>query len=101
MEQASYTRPAANQIQRQFYRLPNPDLVLYVFPHLPGTDPVPVPGYSTVFPLYQQEQYATPGVRVGAHYWPVAFLGVSLLALRLGLTTPPRPMICRSISDGN
>ena len=62
--QAAYTRSAANEIQRQFRRLPNPDLVMYVFPHLAGSDPVPVPGYSTVFPLYQRVQYAMPGERV-------------------------------------
>lgn len=61
---AAYTRTAANEIHRQFHRLPNPDLVMYVFPHLAGTDPVPVPGYSTVFPLYQRVQYAMPGERV-------------------------------------
>jgi len=60
---ASYTRTAANEIDSQFHRLPNPDLVMYVFPHLAGTDPVPVPGYSTVFPLYQRVQYAMPGER--------------------------------------
>lgn len=59
-----YTRTAQNEIYRQFQRLPNPDLVLYVFPHLTGSDPVPVPGYSTVFPLYQRVQYALPGERV-------------------------------------
>src|SRR5690606_26356499 len=58
---AAYTRTAANEIQRQFHRLPNPDLVMYLFPHLAGTDPVPVPGYSTVFPLHQRVQYAMPG----------------------------------------
>ena len=62
--QARYTRTAQNEIHRQFHRLPNPDLVMYVFPHLAGTDPVPVPGYSTVFPLYQRVQYAMPGERV-------------------------------------
>lgn len=62
--QARYTRTAQNEIYRQFHRLPNPDLVMYVFPHLTGTDPVPVPGYSTVFPLYQRVQYALPGERV-------------------------------------
>ena len=62
--QARYTRTAQNEIYRQFHRLPNPDLVMYVFPHLAGTDPVPVPGYSTVFPLYQRVQYAMPGERV-------------------------------------
>ena len=63
-EQARYTRTAQNEIYRQFRRLPNPDLVLYVFPHLVGTDKVPVPGYTTVFPLYQQVQYALPGERI-------------------------------------
>jgi len=29
-------------------------LVMYVFPHLTGTEAVPVPGYTTVFPLYQR-----------------------------------------------
>lgn len=62
--QARYTRTAQNEIYRQFHRLPNPDLVMYVFPHLAGTDPVPVPGYSTVFPLYQRVQYALPGERL-------------------------------------
>ncbi|MFJ4443335.1 TIGR03751 family conjugal transfer lipoprotein [Pseudomonas sp. NPDC089422] len=61
---SSYSRTAQNEIYRQFHRLPNPDLVMYVFPHLAGSDPVPVPGYSTVFPLYQRVQYALPGERV-------------------------------------
>ncbi|KLN58357.1 TIGR03751 family conjugal transfer lipoprotein [Variovorax paradoxus] len=63
-EQTRYTRTARNEVYRQFQRLPNPDLVMYVYPHLAGTDPVPVPGYTTVFPLYQRVQYAMPGERV-------------------------------------
>ncbi|MFT8232337.1 TIGR03751 family conjugal transfer lipoprotein [Pseudomonas guariconensis] len=63
-EQMRYTRTARNEVYRQFQRLPNPDLVMYVYPHLAGTDPVPVPGYTTVFPLYQRIQYAMPGERV-------------------------------------
>jgi len=61
--QIPYTRTAVNEIYRQFQRLPNPDLVMYVFPHLTGTEAVPVPGYTTVFPLYQRVQYAMPGER--------------------------------------
>ena len=61
---AAYTRTATNEIRQQFRRLPNPDLVMYVFPHLAGTDSVPVPGYSTVFPLHRSVQYAMPGERV-------------------------------------
>ncbi|MEM0653376.1 TIGR03751 family conjugal transfer lipoprotein [Klebsiella huaxiensis] len=61
----SYSRDANSEIQQQFPRLPNPDLVMYVFPHMTAGN-VPVPGYSTVFPFYSQVQYALPGERVGA-----------------------------------
>jgi conjugative transfer region lipoprotein (TIGR03751 family) len=60
---ADYTRTASNEIYRQFQRLPNPDMTMYIFPHLAGNDPAPVPGYSTVFPFYQRVQYAMPGER--------------------------------------
>ncbi|WP_338524302.1 TIGR03751 family conjugal transfer lipoprotein [Pseudomonas batumici] len=66
-DQLTYTRTAHNEIHSQFKRLPNPDLVMYVFPHLAGSDPVPVPGYSTVFPFYQRVQYALPGERTEAY----------------------------------
>lgn len=62
-EQKAYTRSAASEIQSQFVRLPDPDMVMYIFPHLAGSSPVPVPGYSTVFPLYTRVQYAMPGER--------------------------------------
>lgn len=59
-----YTRTAANEATNLFPRLPNPDLTMYVFPHLTkSTEPVPVPGYTTVFPFYSKVQYAQPGER--------------------------------------
>ena len=63
---AAYTRTAANEIHSQFQRLPNPDLTLYIFPHQSGGagEQVPVPGYSTVFPLYNRPHYGQPGERV-------------------------------------
>ncbi|WP_265534725.1 TIGR03751 family conjugal transfer lipoprotein [Pseudomonas saponiphila] len=61
--QEPYTRTAASEIRNLFPRLPNPDLVLYVYPHLSGTEQAPIPGYSTVFPFYQRVQYALPGER--------------------------------------
>lgn len=64
VDQNAYTRTAQTEIYRQFKRLPNPDLVMYVFAHLAGSDPVPVPGYSTVFALHQRVHYALPGERV-------------------------------------
>lgn len=57
-------RQRAQALNQQFPRLPNPDLVMYVFPHLAGEEAVPVPGYSTVFPLYRHVPYALPGERV-------------------------------------
>lgn len=61
--QTPYSRDSVTEIKSQFKRLPNPDLVMYVFPHLAGTDPVPVPGYTTIFPLYTKVKYAMPGER--------------------------------------
>ncbi|MCX8957015.1 TIGR03751 family conjugal transfer lipoprotein [Erwinia psidii] len=58
----SYSRTQENEIQQTFPRLPNPDMVMYVFPHL-ADGSTPVPGYSTVFPFYSQVQYALPGER--------------------------------------
>ncbi len=56
-----YTRNVANEIETRFARLPNPTLVLYVFPHLGADQQYPVPGYSTLFPLYERVYYALPG----------------------------------------
>jgi conjugative transfer region lipoprotein (TIGR03751 family) len=61
---AGYTREAATEIDARFPRLPNPDLVMYVFPHL-SADGYPVPGYSTVVPMYERVEYALPGEREG------------------------------------
>lgn len=56
-----YVRDAFNELDAHFPRLPNPTLVLYVFPHLVGEERVPVPGYATTFPLFRQVEYALPG----------------------------------------
>jgi conjugative transfer region lipoprotein (TIGR03751 family) len=56
-----YTRDAFNEINVLFPRLPNPTLVMYVFPHLAGDAHAPVPGYATAFPMYEQVEYALPG----------------------------------------
>ncbi|WP_143706620.1 TIGR03751 family conjugal transfer lipoprotein, partial [Xenorhabdus innexi] len=61
-----YSRSAAQEISQQFPRLPNPDMVMYVYPHLVAGN-TPIPGYSTVFPFYSQVQYALPGERTEAH----------------------------------
>ena len=66
-DNAAYTRTAQNEIKQLFHRLPNPDMVMYLFPHLAGTHPTPVPGYSTVFPFYERVHYAMPGERTESY----------------------------------
>lgn len=56
----SYTRDASNEINLKFPKLPNPELVLYVYPHFTRKGH-PVPGYSTVFRMYEKDEYALPG----------------------------------------
>ena len=56
--QSDYTRDSWREATNLFPRLPNPDVVLYVLPHQSGA--LPVPGYSTVFPLYERVHYAAP-----------------------------------------
>jgi len=48
-----YSRDAFNEIDVLFPRLPNPTLVMYMFPHLSGDTHAPVPGYATAFPMYE------------------------------------------------
>lgn len=63
-EAHSYTRTAENEIENLFPKLPNPDLIMYIYPHLSSSgEPLPVPGYSTVIPFYSRVQYAMPGER--------------------------------------
>ena len=57
---AGYTRDASNEIDLTFPRLPNPQLVLFVFPHF-SPKGRPVPGYSTAFLMYEKDEYALPG----------------------------------------
>jgi conjugative transfer region lipoprotein (TIGR03751 family) len=58
---SAYLREATNEIDTRFPRLPNPAVVMYVFPHLAEAEGVPVPGYVTTFPMYERVEYALPG----------------------------------------
>ena len=58
---AGYSRSAHTELETIFPRLPNPTLVMYVFPHLAGSERVPGPGYATTFTLYERVEYALPG----------------------------------------
>jgi len=55
------TRTTENEINNLFPQLPNPTLMMYVYPHFAGDEQLPVPGYSTAFPLYDKVYYAMPG----------------------------------------
>jgi conjugative transfer region lipoprotein (TIGR03751 family) len=68
---AGYTRAAHREIDALFPRLPNPTLVMYVFPHLAGAVGVGVPGYATSFAMYERVHYALPG-EVAPRYHPLS-----------------------------
>ena len=53
-------RSIVDQIEQRFPRAPNPDLVMYVYPHL-AQGRYPVPGYFTTFPMYERVEYLLPG----------------------------------------
>jgi len=58
---SGFVREAYDELDRHFPRLPNPALVMYVFPHVSGAERVPIPGYTTTFTLYRHVEYALPG----------------------------------------
>lgn len=58
-QQSKYWDPL-KPTQQRFARVPNPDLVMVVYPHL-AKGKYPVPGYVTVFPMYETVEYALPG----------------------------------------
>lgn len=56
----SYTRDANNEINQLFPILKNPQIAIYVYPHLATGRRLPVPGYTTALPLYERYEYALP-----------------------------------------
>ncbi len=57
---SSYTRTQQNELKGLFPRLPNPDILMYVYPHL-SSEGATVPGYSSSFSMYEKNHYALPG----------------------------------------
>lgn len=49
-----------NAERSMFHKVSNPELKMYVYPHLAGKDQVPVPGYYTAFNAYTQDHYLLP-----------------------------------------
>ncbi|GGY79171.1 hypothetical protein GCM10011613_24970 [Cellvibrio zantedeschiae] len=52
--------PRAAQIQHLFPALPNPELYMYVRPHVIGNSGAAVPAYMTRFTMYDRTHYAMP-----------------------------------------
>lgn len=51
------SQSVARRLGADFRRIPNPPLVLYVFPHL-GAQDTPIPGYATRFFLFDRTPIA-------------------------------------------
>jgi conjugative transfer region lipoprotein (TIGR03751 family) len=67
-----YARTAINETDNRFARLPNLDLIMYVTPHLSANRNYPIPGYTTVFSMYETIEYAMPGeLPARRSKWPI------------------------------
>ncbi len=65
----AYTRTAVSELNVLFPLLPNPTLVMYVYPHL-AEERAGVPGYVTQFRFYARDEYALPGEVPGEEVSP-------------------------------
>ena len=76
---------AAAGVERVFPRLANPDVLVYVYPHVATGLGVGVPGYLTALPLFDRVEYALPGERVSVlppAEWPAWEAGADAPAPR-------------------
>lgn len=55
--QSSSSSNELDGIRRDFRKVANPEIVGYIYPHL-STNNHPVPGYFTLFNLYESDSYA-------------------------------------------
>lgn len=58
---SNYVRIAENEIDHLFPMLANPEILMYVYPHLASEEEAPIPGYTTAFSLFEKNHYALPG----------------------------------------
>lgn len=54
---SQYTDEHVKELQRDFKRVPNPEIIGYVYPHINNNE-MPVPGYFTTFLLYDRSHFA-------------------------------------------
>jgi hypothetical protein len=43
-----------------YKKIPNPELKMYIYPHLVGKEELPVTGYYTAFSAYTRDHYVLP-----------------------------------------
>lgn len=58
--------PSMQHVTELYPKLPNPELFMYVKPHVTGESGMVVPGYYTRFALYEKTVYALPGEALGS-----------------------------------
>ena len=51
------TKVAISNEKSPFKKMSNPELTMYVFPHLAGSSEIPIPGYITSFNAYERDHY--------------------------------------------
>ena len=61
LDYLEYTRTTLTELDNLFPRHANPDIVIYVYPHLATRVRAPIPGYTTVIPLFERVEYRLPG----------------------------------------
>ena len=59
-----YTRDAAVELNTLFPIIPNPTLIMFIYPHVTDAGRE-VPGYSSRLKMYKNENYALPGEMLG------------------------------------
>lgn len=89
------TRTPSNEIDVLFPQLPNPTLVMYIFPHFAGQEQLPVPGYATSFSLFERTVFALPS-ETSKLYAPAA----SEIVPFASEPATPRPTAFRRASAG-
>ena len=66
----AYTATAQNQVNSLFKPLPNPEIPMYIYPHLVqvGGEGYPKPGLTTDFFLYKDNHFALPYEPISGEY---------------------------------
>jgi conjugative transfer region lipoprotein (TIGR03751 family) len=91
---------ALEPMRQRFARLPNPDLVMVVYPHL-AQGRYPVPGYVTTFPMYEEVHYVLPGELQGELQQAGQALAVARASANQGSSAPaPASRAGRSAGAG-